>query len=250
MTLNVQNGVRLTTFSGINVESNGILQLSGGTLDAQFVEIFGGTLRGSGLITTGSGSIPGQVESRGGTVSPGNGVGSLSVIGRFANDRNGTMAFDLGGTTAGQFDSIAVTGSAALDGTLAVSLINGFNPTAGNIFTILTATEDIGGVFDNLIIPDGVNMHLNYLANSLQLQVGNAGDFNFDNTVDAADYVIWRNNGWGPLNYSTWRSHIGMTYGSGAAVPEPAAVTLVVLSACGFACRRRARVTRPVRSAA
>ena len=39
MTLNVQNGVRLTTFSGVNIESNGILQLSGGTLDAQFVEI-------------------------------------------------------------------------------------------------------------------------------------------------------------------------------------------------------------------
>jgi hypothetical protein len=247
MTLNVQNGARLTTFSGVNVESNGILQLSDGTLDTQFVEIVGGTLRGSGLITTGSGSIAGQVENRGGTVAPGNGLGSLSVIGRFANDRSGTLAFELGGTTAGQFDTIIVTGGATLDGTLAIALANGFTPSSGNMFTLLTTTEAIGGVFDNLIVPDGINMRLNYLANSLQLQVGNPGDFNFDNTIDAADYVIWRNNGWGPLNYDAWRSHIGMTYGSGAAVPEPAAVTLVALSACGFACRRRARVTRPVR---
>ena len=248
MTLNVQNGVRLTTFSGVNVESNGILQLSGSTLDAQFVEIVGGTLRGSGLITTGSGSIAGQVENRGGTIAPGNGVGSLSIIGRLANDRSGTLAFELGGTTAGTlYDQITVDGGVALDGTLAVSLVNAFTPSVGNIFTILTATEEIGGAFNQLLLPDGLNWKVNYLADSVRLVVGNPGDFNNDGFVNGSDYVVWRNNAGGPLNYQAWRSHFGMTYGSGAgvgasaSVPEPAAAFTIAMAAFGFVFTRRVR---------
>ena len=49
------------------------------------------------------------------------------------------------------------------------------------------------------------------------------GDFNLDGTVDAADYVVWR-NGLGTLytqsHYAIWRSHFGQTAGSGAALPS------------------------------
>ncbi len=80
---------------------------------------------------------------------------------------------------------------------------------------------------------------------------GLAGDFNSDGKVDAADYVLWRdNNGTsnalandgglgtpiGQAHYDLWRSHFGESSGSGsgvslAAVPEPTSAILLL-----FAC--------------
>jgi hypothetical protein len=60
------------------------------------------------------------------------------------------------------------------------------------------------------------------------------GDYNFDGTVDAADYVVWR-KGVGVEttedNYNLWRTHFGRTAGGGgsANVPEPSGVWLTVL---------------------
>jgi uncharacterized membrane protein len=67
------------------------------------------------------------------------------------------------------------------------------------------------------------------------------GDYNANGTVDAADYVIWRNNGSAEQEYETWRANFGLsganssTASAGArnsidaAVPEPGAVTLFLL---------------------
>jgi hypothetical protein len=60
------------------------------------------------------------------------------------------------------------------------------------------------------------------------------GDFNFDGSVDAADYVVWRKTEGSAADYNWWRSHFGQTAGSGAAlpsrplpaVPEPACLAL------------------------
>jgi hypothetical protein len=252
MTLQVQSGVTLQTFSGINVEAGGAIQLQNATLDTQFVEVFGGTLTGTGTILTGSGPIPGQVENRAGTVAPGDGIGTLTIDGRFASGPLATTSFELGGTSAGQFDLISVVGDVALDGTLVVSLVNGFVPSVSNAFEVVTATGNVAGTFDTLQLPDGFNWKVLYNQHDLQLVVGNPGDFNLDNVVDGADYVVWRKNGLAPLNYNAWRTHFGQTYGSGAgidggAVPEPAAVGLIWLVACCLVARRF-RLTRPARS--
>ena len=88
------------------------------------------------------------------------------------------------------------------------------------------------------------------------------GDFNFDGTVDAADYTVWRdsfgqtgagldadNNVDGivdELDYAAWKASFGQSLaGAGsaasAAVPEPAALVLVAISslALGASARRR-----------
>jgi hypothetical protein len=264
MTVQVQDNVTLTTFSGINIEPGGAVELRGGRLDTQYVEVLGGELRGAGAIVTGSGPIPGQVENRGGLVSPGSGIGTLSIDGRFANGTDGTLEFELGGTMPGtQFDQLMVAGGAALGGTLAVSLADlgsgPFAPSVGNAFALITATEGVGGEFDQLLLPGGFQWNVAYNATGVVLSViglGLTGDYNGNGTVDAADYVVWRSsmgatgsslpadgNGDQVVNhddYVVWWRNFGKTASASgsanvnlAGVPEPTTFALGALIVAG-----------------
>jgi hypothetical protein len=77
-----------------------------------------------------------------------------------------------------------------------------------------------------------------------------SGDFNGDGSVDAADYVVWR-NGLGTTHtqedYNVWRANFGRTAGSASsdisastAVPEPATVVMVLAGMLSMLQRRRA----------
>jgi hypothetical protein len=69
------------------------------------------------------------------------------------------------------------------------------------------------------------------------------GDFNGDGVVDAADYVVWRNNDGTQAGYNTWRANFGtvQAVGSGSVIvesgqsapattiPEPTSILLSVL---------------------
>jgi hypothetical protein len=63
------------------------------------------------------------------------------------------------------------------------------------------------------------------------------GDFNKDQKVDAADYVVWRKDGLDAADYSLWRSHFGESASASASlinslqsiVPEPTAATLILM---------------------
>ncbi len=67
-------------------------------------------------------------------------------------------------------------------------------------------------------------------------------DFNGDDTVDAADYVVWRKTDGTQPGYDTWRANFGRTLVSSslvdtrdslANVPEPAACGLLLLGMLG-----------------
>jgi hypothetical protein len=254
VTVRIENGARLTSFSGMNVEVGGVLDVANGVVDAQFVEVFGGTLRGGGRIETGSGPVPGQVENRGGIIGPGDGVGTLTVEGRFASSEDATLQIELAGLTpAIQYDQLIVEGNVVLGGTLQVSLANlgggAFTPAAGDSFTIITATDGIGGVFDSLLAPAGYKWLLDYTDVAVTLSVGLSGDYNDDGVVNAADYTLWRDtmgavgemlaadgNGDGKVDhsdYTIWKNHFGESLGgsSAAAVPEPTSLALLFLAA-------------------
>ncbi len=88
-----------------------------------------------------------------------------------------------------------------------------------------------------------VNMEIESIRVMLPTPPGVSGDYNGNGIVDAGDYVLWRKGG--PLqndptlgvqaaDYTFWRSRFGATSGSGAsldsaAVPEPAALNMVLL---------------------
>jgi hypothetical protein len=96
---------------------------------------------------------------------------------------------------------------------------------------ILSESIDAGIAIDPLqfeIVPSGAK---------------EAGDFNQNGAVDAADYVVWR-TGLGmtytQADYELWRAHFGETVGSNAVlrsaeplsvlVPEPSTVSILFVS--------------------
>ena len=90
-------------------------------------------------------SLPGNLDNAGTIdLAP----GTLNVAGDYTQESTGTLAAGIGGTTSGsQFGQLNVTGQAALDGTLSISLINQFIPQQGDHYRILTFashTNDFG----------------------------------------------------------------------------------------------------------
>ena len=108
-----------------------------------------GTFTNAGTIEATNGGtfvINTSVSNAGSINSGGNGsAGQITVAGNFAQTSAGILDIDLGGTVAGtQFDQLAVTGSATLNGTVNVSLINGYSPAAGATFQFLTFGSHTG----------------------------------------------------------------------------------------------------------
>jgi T5SS/PEP-CTERM-associated repeat protein len=202
-----------------------------------------GTLRGDGQIIGNVSNI--------GVVAPGLSPGTLHVTGSYTQGVQGMLNIELAGTTPGsQFDTVDISGSATLGGTLNVSLLNGFTPASGTVFEILHADSGISGFFDNLSFPPGPAWAFVDTGFSIFLIApGPAlpGDFNRDGKVDAADYVVWRKTDGSQSGYDNWRAHFGQTAGSGAganenaAVPEPVTTVLLMFAAAAGVCSRRRR---------
>jgi hypothetical protein len=131
-----------------------------------------------------------------------------------------------------------------------VATISNLSPQADNILYV----QFVGSLS---------NGHLGYL-NTMQLEgiaaAGVSGDFNDDDIVDAADYVVWRKNESANLplpnddelmsqaeRFSLWRMNFGemTTGGSGsggsAAIPEPASLMLAVVVVIGMLSFKRRR---------
>jgi hypothetical protein len=130
------------TTAGAYTQTAGVTTLSGGTLAANgLVDIQGGVLSGSGTMNA-------SVRNNG-AVNPGGtgAAGLLSITGDYAQTANGVLNIEIGGANPGSdFDQLAVIGVASLDGTLYVSLLNGFAPDSGVTFQILTFAS-VGGMF-------------------------------------------------------------------------------------------------------
>jgi hypothetical protein len=69
------------------------------------------------------------------------------------------------------------------------------------------------------------------------------GDFNFDGTVDARDYILWRKTAGSPTDYNTWRATFGQSAAASltasSSVPEPNSAALFLATAALTLRRRR-----------
>jgi hypothetical protein len=133
------------------------------------------------------------------------------------------VAYDVYSDT---FTLTATAGDSNLDGFVDIEDFNAWSSNAG---TSNVRWQD--GDFNDDEAVDHADLRV--LLDSASLR----GDYNFDGSVDAADYVVWRKGilpAFVPSDYDNWRQNFGESAsqgaGSGGAVPEPAAVTLSLMT--------------------
>jgi serralysin len=202
--IDVQSGV-LTISGAGNTPLAGALRVApGATLAVNAAQSFAvaSQLTGEGMVS-GNVTTPGRVD-------PGDGVGSLIFNNNLTLTGSSVTVIELGGLVAGAlYDVLAIDGQASLNGSLAVSLVNGFQPTAGDEFSIIAAGSALG-TFSSQSLPtlgSGLGWHTSYLPTGVKLSVAAAvfydpADFNHDGHVDGDDLALWR-SGMGTLTGAT-----------------------------------------------
>ena len=116
------------TGASLEKVGTGTLNLSGANTYTGGTTVTAGTLGGNGTI----GAV---TVLSGATLAPGASAGTFHT-GSVTFNTGATFAVELGGTSVGQFDQLAVTGTVALGGaTLSASFINSFH--ASGTFTII-----------------------------------------------------------------------------------------------------------------
>nr|MBA3240670.1 right-handed parallel beta-helix repeat-containing protein [Acidobacteriota bacterium] len=194
-TLRKSAGAATTNFGTIALNNSGTVEALAGTLGvtgAAYTQTAGTTLLNGGNLTAnvslqggelrGVGTITGDVTNPGGTVRPGLSPGCLNINGNYTQGAAGALNIEIGGATVcTEFDRLAVTGAATLDGTINLTLIGGFDPPAGQSFQVMTFGSRTG-TFSTVNGP----FTLNFSATALNVvRAGGATTFNVTNTNDA-----------------------------------------------------------------
>jgi hypothetical protein len=125
-----------------------------------------GTLTNYGTLK-GTGSVIGNFNNLG-SCSPGNSPGTLTIQGNYTAQPIATHDMEIASISS--LDAINISGTAALDGTLNITLLGGFTPNIGDQFTIMTYASKTG-TFSTVNLPtiSGGIWQINYNANNIIL---------------------------------------------------------------------------------
>ncbi len=171
-----QTGGSTIIDGSLDLNTGGVVTLNGGTL--------GGT-----------GTINADVFIAAGIAAPGLSAGTLTIVGDYTQAATGDFAVELGGIATGQFDVLNVMGVANLAGSISISVINGFVPSAGDTFVVLTSATPLTGIFDTInlpVLPGGLSIVVNHNSNDVSLTItGCAVDLNGDGAVDVLDFFAF-----------------------------------------------------------
>ena len=168
--------------------------------------------------------------------------GCITSNGNLLIESTGIYEVEIGGPTqCFDYDSINVLGTTTFDlgSIIDVNIINGYSPTG--TFEILTS---VGAITDNGIDLDPSDMStfsLTVNANNVVLTAigaGLTGDFDGDNDVDGADFLLWQRGGspspLSPTDLADWQANYGagtLLSAAAVAVPEPSCIMLLNLGA-------------------
>jgi fibronectin-binding autotransporter adhesin len=170
VTVGAGSGLQLGTLPlGGYIQTAGNTTVDGALSALNGMNIQGGTLAGKGAIAA-------AVQS-GGSVTAGDSAaspGKLSINGSYTQNSTGALNIAIGGLTAGiQYGQVAVTNGVSLNGTLNLTLINGFLPNIGDNFVIMTGSA-ISGTFatvNGLSINSGEHFAIAYNPANVTLTV-------------------------------------------------------------------------------
>jgi len=282
--LTINPGAMVNVGQRIELDTNGLLKLQGGTLTAASIgstDLLAGQYEGVFDWTAGTlhtGHVGGSVTNQGGVLAPGLSAGRTTIDGNYTQLAAAALEIEIGGTTpTTQHDFVYLEGAATLNGVLELDLINNFDPTAGQTFTILESISGMTGAFSNvangqrLTTEDGQgSFQVHYGAGSAfdpnQIVLSNfqadfaPADFDEDGDVDGDDLVKWK-AGYGANgdadhmagdadgdkdvdgnDFLNWQRGVGngvLAKPAVGAVPEPATLMLGCVAAIGMAAAAR-----------
>lgn len=169
--LNNSGSVQIDSTSVLTVKS-GFNQIAGtttvdGLLNAggKGVSVQGGTLSGTGVVN-------GNVLMAG-TMRPGESTGVFTINGNYTQTSAGTLMDQVGPLSGTNATLLRVNGVANLNGTLSLSLLNGYDPTAGDSFIIMTFLRDFGtfNTVTGVNLGEGLFLEVNYEAHDILVEV-------------------------------------------------------------------------------
>ena len=135
------NDGTLNVVGGFTQTDGSTIVFTGATLESPAVQILNGTLSCPG-------TIAGNLTNGGFVVTGSDGVAEVMRInGNYTQLAGGVLSLEL--VAAGQADLLMITGTATLDGYL--SILSGFTPSSGEMFTILTFASRMGEFINPLV---------------------------------------------------------------------------------------------------
>lgn len=247
-------GVAITNSSTGAISATSGSELQADVVSDGYMELFGSTVTRGVTLRAGSSTFADAAQ-----------VGSL------VQEAGATLNFRLFGPTT--FDDLTVVNTATFDpnAVFAVSLENGYTPTAGTTFPVFGSGSTITGTptfdFTAASLPSGLAWGVTFDPGLLQVSVVSvpvlAGDYNSDGFVDAADYTRWRDNVGaaagtltndpaggtiGAAQYTQWAQNYGndnnQALTNSTSVPEPSAAVLLALAAALHAGHRSRGLAR------
>ena len=180
-----------STVEDVTVFSDALLRLAdGGIVFTPLVDVLDeGTLEAHG-------SVIGDVYSTG-TIRIGDPLGVLDVQGDLVS--TGDLQIDVGEPFPGGFDAMLVSGSAAVSGSMTVSIADGYEPQVGDVFEVVTAAS-LTAMPDTVSLPAtsaaGV-WHYTQDADSIDVFLTPLGDVDGDGVVGINDFLLLL-AAWGP----------------------------------------------------
>ena len=159
-----------TLGTGTGFVNQGTVDVQQGTLVLPTNFTNNGTLKGAGTFNL-SGTL-----TNAGTVAPGASPGTLTLVGNYAQAAAGSFAVEL--QTLALHDLFNISGTAALNGTLALSCFANCSYAVGDVVTILDSVGDLSGTFSNISLngfaSGAFTVIYDTVADRVQLQVTQA----------------------------------------------------------------------------
>jgi len=136
------------------------------------------TVNPTGTLTVQGGVINGNVVNAGGTITPGDATGIMTVNGNYIQDA-GLLLMEIDGTNSSQFDQLLVSGLAQFNGgTIEILFGNGFTPMNGENFDLIAANlglTDAGVHIDVEGLANGFQLRDSFTANGFEISLENKG---------------------------------------------------------------------------
>ena len=187
------NGELVAGVSAV-VAQGGNLQLNDGLLETPQLSVSGGgLLTGNGLITgkvvVGNGVAGGNTA----ILSPGFSPGTIEIDGDLELESDAETVIEISGAAGNPHDMIIVSGDALLDGILRIEAIDGYVPSAGDEFTVLTSGDLDSTIFEDVQAARVGDIILwpTYEVSSLLVVGQLIGDMDLSGIVDEDDISLF-----------------------------------------------------------